>query len=150
MTEDKDDTSSIKVTDRRHFAPDGSPVIPDPDTGGPTETASTSGAAPGGERGFKRVSAEPSTGRAVPGVDFATLVLSFRTSAFVHLGLIEDPSSGTSEVNLEGARQMIDILSLLQEKTAGNLEKEEADLLTQVLYELRLRFVERTSSTSDR
>jgi len=61
----------------------------------------------------------------------------------VHLGDVEDPVSGKrNEPNLVAAQQMIDILGLLQEKTQGNLTKEEAKLLEQVLYELRLRFVD--------
>lgn len=61
----------------------------------------------------------------------------------MHLGDVEDPVSGKkNEPNLVAAQQMIDILGLLQEKTQGNLTKEEAKLLEQVLYELRLRFVD--------
>jgi hypothetical protein len=63
----------------------------------------------------------------------------------VHFGDIPDPVSGQpAEANLGAAKQMIDILSLLEEKTRGNLTAEERQLLDQLLYELRLRFVEGT------
>jgi len=51
-------------------------------------------------------------------------------------------SGQTTQSNLPAAQQMIDILALLEEKTRGNLTAEERQLLEQVLYELRLRFVE--------
>jgi hypothetical protein len=61
----------------------------------------------------------------------------------VHFGDIPDPVSGErAEANLPAAQQMIDILSLIETKTRGNLTAEERQLLDQILYELRLRFVE--------
>jgi hypothetical protein len=76
-------------------------------------------------------------------LSFTTFVLSLASSAAIHFGDLADPSSGRpSEPNLEGARQMIDILALLDVKTRGNLTAEERQVLEQVLYELRLRFVE--------
>lgn len=76
-------------------------------------------------------------------LSFTTFVLSLASSAAIHFGDLPDPMSGApAEVNLEGASQMIDILALLEEKTKGNLTAEERQILEQVLYELRLRFVE--------
>jgi hypothetical protein len=76
-------------------------------------------------------------------ITFSAFVLSLATTAAVHFGDLGDPEGGEKEEpNLEAAAQMIDILALLQEKTRGNLEPEEDRLLGQVLYELRLRFVE--------
>jgi hypothetical protein len=73
---------------------------------------------------------------------FATFVISLASSAAIHFGDLPDPETGgTMEPNLEGAGQMIEILALLEEKTRGNLTAEERQLLEQVLYELRLRFV---------
>ena len=63
--------------------------------------------------------------------------------AAIHFGDMPDPVSGEQgEPNLQGAAQMIEILSLLEQKTKGNLTAEERQVLEQVLYELRLRFVE--------
>ena len=76
-------------------------------------------------------------------LSFTTFVVSLASSAAIHFGDLPDPNTGEpAEVNLEGAAQMIDILALLEEKTRGNLTLEERQVLEQVLYELRLRFVE--------
>jgi len=70
-------------------------------------------------------------------------VLSLASTAAIHFGDLPDPLSGArAEPNLEGAAQMIEILSLLEQKTRGNLTAEEREVITQVLYELRMRFVE--------
>lgn len=77
---------------------------------------------------------------------FAAFVLSLASTAAIHFGDLPDPTSGQkAEPNLEGATQMIDILELLQEKTQGNLTAEERQVLEQVLYELRMRFVTASS-----
>jgi len=78
-----------------------------------------------------------------PRVDFATLVQSFFVTALYHLGLAAAPETGQPTApNLAAARQDIEILELLEEKTRGNLDTEEGRLLEGVLYELRMRFVE--------
>jgi hypothetical protein len=76
-------------------------------------------------------------------INFVAFVLSLAHTAAVHFGDVPDPVSGSrSEVNLPAAQQMIDILALMEEKTRGNLTAEERQLLEQVLFELRMRFVE--------
>lgn len=83
------------------------------------------------------------TSAAEPDVTFASLVISLATTAAVHFGDVADPTTGQpGGPNLEGAKQMIDILGILQEKTRGNLSPEESGILERVLYELRMRFVE--------
>lgn len=78
---------------------------------------------------------------------FTAFVLSLASSAAIHFGDLPDPISGEAvEPNLDGASQMIEILSLLEQKTRGNLTAEERQLLDQVLYELRMRFVEATGT----
>ena len=82
-------------------------------------------------------------------ISFAAFVLSLAHTAAVHFGDIPDPVSGQqAEANLPAAQQMIDILSLLEAKTRGNLTAEERQLLEQILYELRLRFVEASKPSS--
>ena len=79
-------------------------------------------------------------------LSFTAFVVSLASSAAIHFGDLPDPNTGqVAEVNLDGAAQMIDILALLEEKTRGNLTMEERQVLEQVLYELRLRFVEASS-----
>ena len=78
-----------------------------------------------------------------PAISFAAFVLSLAHTAAVHFGDIPDPVSGENgEVNLAAAQQMIDILALIETKTRGNLTAEERQLLEQILYELRLRYLE--------
>src|SRR4051812_7121472 len=82
-----------------------------------------------------------------PVINFVAFVLSLAHTAAVHLGDTEDPVSGKRrEPHLPAAQQMIDILSLLEEKTRGNLTAEERQLMEQLLYELRLRFLEVSKS----
>ncbi len=79
---------------------------------------------------------------ALPSMDFATLVVSLSHSVLMHLGEAPDPEGGAIERNLPLARQTIDLLGVLEEKTKGNLTGDEELLLTQVLFDLRMRFVE--------
>ena len=82
-----------------------------------------------------------------PALSFTAFVLSLASTAAIHFGDIPDPQSGDrSEPNLEGAAQMIEILSLLEQKTKGNLTAEERQVLEQLLYELRIRFVEASNA----
>jgi Domain of unknown function (DUF1844) len=81
-----------------------------------------------------------------PQLSFTAFVISLASTAAIHFGDLPDPVSGQrSEPNLEGATQMIEILSLLEQKTRGNLTAEEREVLGQVLYELRMRFVDATA-----
>lgn len=75
-------------------------------------------------------------------VNFSAFVMSLATTAAVHFGDVPDPVGGTREQNLVAAGQMIDILAMLQEKTRGNLDQSEKQLVEELLYELRLRFIE--------
>ncbi|HVZ35087.1 MAG TPA: DUF1844 domain-containing protein [Polyangiaceae bacterium] len=79
---------------------------------------------------------------ALPAIDFATFVLSLSHSALVHLGDAPDPSGGPARRDVAMAKQTIDLLGVLQEKTTGNLTGEEERLLDQVLYDLKMRYVE--------
>ena len=76
-------------------------------------------------------------------ISFPAFVLSLAHTAAVHFGDIPDPVTGApGESNLLAAQQMIDILSLLEQKTRGNLTAEERQLLEQILYELRIRYID--------
>lgn len=78
-----------------------------------------------------------------PQLNFTAFVLSLASTAAIHFGDLPDPATGRPlEPNLDGAAQMIEILALLDQKTRGNLTLEERQVLEQVLYELRMRFVE--------
>jgi hypothetical protein len=78
----------------------------------------------------------------LPAIDFSTFILSLSHSALVHLGDAPSPDGQPSERNIPLARQTIDLLGIIQEKTRNNLTGEEERLLHQALFDLRLRFVE--------
>ena len=80
-----------------------------------------------------------------PEINFPTFVASLNASALVHLGVIEDPATGTKSKNLPMAKQTIDILSMLEEKTTGNLSPDEKSMLQNVLYDLRIMYVKEKS-----
>ena len=84
-----------------------------------------------------------------PTIDFYTFCLSLGSSAFVHLGEVPHPESGESTQDLALAKQTIDILGMLQEKTKGNLSAEEEKFLDNLLVDLKLRYVSRTSGKRD-
>ena len=77
------------------------------------------------------------------GISFAGFVLSLATTAAVHFGDIADPNTGERlQPDLVAAHQMIDLIAMLQDKTKGNLTDDESKLVDDLLYELRLRFVQ--------
>lgn len=78
----------------------------------------------------------------LPEINFSSFVLSLSSSALLHFGQISDPITKKKERNLPLAKQTIDILGILQEKTAGNLTKDEEQLIENLLHDLRLRYVE--------
>ena len=78
-----------------------------------------------------------------PGITFSGFILSLATTAAVHFGDIADPHTGDKATpNLQAAQQMIDLIAMLQEKTKGNLIEPEARLVDDLLYELRVRYVQ--------
>lgn len=83
---------------------------------------------------------EKTTG--LPPVDFISFVLSLAASAQMHMGLIPNPEGGKTEKNLDLAKQTIDLLGILEEKTKGNLTDEEGKILQEMLNHLRLQFLE--------
>jgi hypothetical protein len=86
---------------------------------------------------------EPKTeGKSVmPEVTFPAFIMSLNTSALYHLGEIADPTTGKTIVDLDLARHAIDTLVLMQEKTEGNLTSDEVELLKNILYDIKLRYV---------
>lgn len=77
----------------------------------------------------------------LPKLDFSTFVLSLNSSVLVQLGLLEDPASGQKTKNIIMAKQTIDLLAMLEEKTQGNLTSDEANILKNILYELRMLYI---------
>lgn len=77
----------------------------------------------------------------MPEVTFPAFVMSLNTSVLYHLGEIGDPSTGQKHVDLDLAKHGIDTLALLEEKTKGNLSSEEKELLKNILYDVKMRYV---------
>jgi len=77
----------------------------------------------------------------LPEINFATFIFSLNASAMLHLGAMEDPATGKKVKNLPIGKQTIDILGMLEEKTKGNLSKEEENLLKNILYDLRMIYI---------
>lgn len=76
-------------------------------------------------------------------IDFSTFILSLSTTALYQMGRVADPETGAKiEPNRVIAQQTIDTLEMLREKTRGNLDPQEKNLIDSLLYELRLQFVE--------
>lgn len=81
-------------------------------------------------------------------LDFGGFIISLGTSGMLHLGKFEDPETGKSEIDLPAARNIIQILTMLEKKTRGNLETEEKQLIDSLIYDLRLAYVEATKTNS--
>ena len=81
-------------------------------------------------------------GGGMPAANFETLVSTMATQALFAMGAIADPRTGESHQHLDLARHHIDMLTVLEEKTKGNLSEEEATLLAGTVYELRMRYVQ--------
>jgi len=90
----------------------------------------------GGERGEKESKPRP-----LPEIDFSSFIFSLSTSALFHLGEIPDPVTQKREKDLPLAKQTIDILGILKEKTRGNLTADEERLMENILTDLRWRYI---------
>lgn len=80
-------------------------------------------------------------------ITFETFVLSLGTATMISLGEVENPVLKKKDVNIESAKQNIELLELMKIKTAGNLDEREAQILDGILYEARMKFVEKTKES---
>ncbi len=125
-------SSGFTITDRRGFADDGQPRAASEPPTAPSPPQPAGPAAP---------EAMPDEGPGLPGLDFHTFILSLGSSALLHLGELDPPDGGKPEPDLALAKQTIDIIAMLGEKTKGNLTPPEEKLIDSLLYDLRLRYV---------
>jgi len=134
--EGKIEGKGFTVQDRRRFSPETGEArenVAEP----PSETAQA---------------AEPSQAQAaaaseahqgpLPEINFSTFVISLSTQALMYLGEITNPVSGKVDVDVPAAKQTIDILGMLQEKTGRNLSPSEDRLMQDILFDLRMKYVE--------
>jgi hypothetical protein len=151
----------LKVTDKRIFTPEGDireefrgeikpsdPQMARPAAEKPPEEKpahdrreTNAGPPPGGDR--RKTVAEKAEN---PGTPFADFVQQLIAQAYMFLGMLRSPSAPKPMVDVAAAREMIEILTMLKEKTAGNLTPDEDDFLTTHLGELKLAFVQRTKT----
>jgi hypothetical protein len=134
MTKEQEE-QEFKVTDKRGFRED-----PVSNPSEPAENASKADSSPKSEAPPKQ---EAETSR--PPIDFPSYLLSYYTQGLVLLGEVPNPYTNKKEEDLESARNIIDILTMLEQKTKGNLSSDEDKLLESVLYELRIKFMAKTN-----
>ena len=137
MTKEPDE-QGFRVTDKRGFREDDEVRSPEsserPEEKPPAEPASSKDAAPSGQELPPR-----------PPIDFPSYILSYYTQGLVFLGEVPNPYTSKKEEDVETAKSMIDILTMLEQKTKGNLSKDEEQLLESVLYELRMKYMAKTN-----
>ena len=132
MSEHRDDREEqdrgFKVEDKRRFSTEGSrPEQAAPESGGPGDQDEGAGVLDSAD--------QPSE------LTFSSFVIGLASQAFVSLGAMPDPQAGNVRKDLPQAKALIDILSMLSEKTAGNLDEHEARMMEEMLYELRIHYV---------
>jgi hypothetical protein len=138
--EEKKQGKGFTVQDRRRFSETGesrddsqpSAQVDDGDQIKPTKESPTSQAS-------TQAQAQESP---LPEINFSTFVISLSTQALMHLGEIENPLTGKVEPDVLVAKQMIDIIGMLREKTRGNLNAGEDRLIEDILFDLRMKYVE--------
>jgi hypothetical protein len=134
--EEKREGKGFTVQDRRRFSPDtGEARETSEETQGFTIADAKEGAGPSEKK-------TESASESLPEINFSTFVISLSTQALMHLGEIASPMSGKIEADVPVAKQMIDILGILQDKTRGNLNTGEERLLEDILFDLRMKYVE--------
>jgi len=147
----KEEEKEVKVTDKRRFIIDEKGRV---DVRGVECEEDSSGGKNGDRPGEASRGPEGRARGEAPGectpvpIDFSGLVLSLSTSVMIHLGEVPDPITREKQVELPQAKQTIDILAILEEKTRGNLTKEEEMLLRDILTDLRFRYVEKSKTAT--
>ncbi|HEX6768664.1 MAG TPA: DUF1844 domain-containing protein [Candidatus Binatia bacterium] len=134
--DEKLENKGFTVQDRRRFSPETGEARADT----AEESQAAAQAAP--HAAAAQVAADAAGASALPEIDFSTFVISLSTQALMHLGEIANPVSGKIEADISVAKQMIDILGMLKDKSRGNLNSNEDQLLEGILFDLRMKYVE--------
>ncbi len=167
MEHEEEKPKAFKVDDRRRFSSEGelkpefqgpeAPSAPEPPPAAASvplggEPAASGGQSPAGHAAHPD-DTHPHDHGDHPGhthggaqaaeMTFGTFLVGLSTQALMLLGDIPDPQAGRPQQDLVGAQQLIDIIGMLELKTRGNLDREEAQLIEAILYELRMKYVER-------
>ncbi len=128
--EKHDEEKGFKVKDRRKI------FDTEPDKPGEKKTKEKAG-----ESKPKTEEAAGQDSTVLPEINFSTFILSLSTSTLMHLGELPNPETNQMEKNLPLAKQTIDLIDMLKKKTEGNLDQDEDQLITNLLYDLKLKYV---------
>lgn len=145
MTEESDAEKGFKVHDKRRFTDEGetreeqATAAEEPTPEPTSEPTPEPGTEPDREPEDRR--------EELPSINFSMFIISLSTQALMHLGEMDDPVTGQVEKDVAVAKQTIDIIGMLGEKSRGNLDESEEKLVQEVLYNLRMRYVEAVRTT---
>ena len=139
-----EDEKGFVIKDRRRFDDSGEARPETPREQAPAKPQESKPEAQAAEPRQDEKAQGTSTEQSFPELNFSTFVFSLGTSAMYHFGDFPDPVTKKAERNLEAAKQTVDILAILKDKTKGNLSEDEERLLESLLYELRMRYVRET------
>ena len=140
MADEEIEGKGFVIKDRRRFTEEGEPKEekkPEEKAEEPEPRAREKG------RARAKVEEKVTEETPLPEINFSTFIFSLNTSALLHLGEIPDPATGKQQKDLAMAKQTIDLIAMLQEKTKGNLAPDEENLVKHILYDLRLRYVQK-------
>lgn len=135
MDDQEMSNEGFKVTDRRRFREDG-------EDSGQQEDPDKKKEEKQDQKSPRTDRDESAQERILPPMDFSALVLSLAETALFHLGLLRMPGSEEVKKDLQAARQTIDLIAMLEDKTRGNLTDSERKVITDTLFQLRMTFVE--------
>jgi len=134
--EGKQESKGFTVQDRRRFSPETGEARAEA-TDSPNETTEAAKPTEAPAAPASETPQEP-----LPDINFSTFVISLSTQALMHLGEITNPISGKIDPDVPAAKQMIDMLAMIKEKTSGNLNANEERLTQDILFDLRMKYVE--------
>ena len=141
--EEEQEKRGFKVEDRRRFSESGEVRPEHRDSPAPPAAAEPA------ENAAAETPKEQAAQTPPPfAINFSTFIISLSTQALAHLGEIPHPIDNQVTVDLAAAKQLIDILGVLKNKTQGNLDASESGLLESMLYDLRIKYVEHARGRS--
>jgi Domain of unknown function (DUF1844) len=162
LPKDKQAPKELKVTDKRIFTAEGEirdefkqdikPAEPQPTAQAAEPPSAEKKPEPTDERRKEQKPVSEDRRRTMadkasnPGTPFTNFIEPLIAQAYMSLGMLRNPYQPQAKIDTSAARQMIEILTLLKEKTTGNLDPDEEDFLETHLGELKLAFVQRTKS----
>jgi len=153
MSEEEKESKGFKVQDRRRFSSEGEAKAENQEevqssAAGPQAESPKSSEKPAGEPHLGSMGPQHHQGGPAPEVSFAAFIVGLSTEALALLGEMPHPATGEPAHDLQGAQQLIDILGILRDKTRGNLDADEQALMEAVLFDLRMKYVEKARGQS--